>query len=86
MQEKRPAEKVLEAAARPKELAEPSALPGSSINPSFAHEFALMKKLLSSFQTKMQAQDEKILDLSNQMTKLAHVNLKLNADNKVLKD
>jgi hypothetical protein len=31
-------------------------------------------------------QDDKIIELSNQVTKLAQVNLKLNADNKVMRD
>lgn len=33
----------------------------------------------------MKSQESKIVELSDQVTKLAHVNLKLNADNKLLK-
>ena len=44
-----------------------------------------MKKLMVSMQQKLKTQDDKIIELSNQVTKLAHVNLKLNADNKVLR-
>ena len=51
----------------------------------FAQDFAVMKKLIASFQNKLQSQDQKILELSNQVTKLAQVNLKLNADSKVMR-
>lgn len=51
----------------------------------FAQEFALMKKMIIQFQTKFKSQNEKIGELQNQVTKLAHVNLKLNADNKIIR-
>mmetsp|Transcript_35456 Transcript_35456/g.54255 ORF Transcript_35456/g.54255 Transcript_35456/m.54255 type:complete len:174 (-) Transcript_35456:504-1025(-) len=52
----------------------------------FGDEFALMKKLMSRFQKKIESQDDKILELSCQMSKLSQVNLKLNADNKVIRE
>ena len=45
----------------------------------------MMKKLMVSMQQKVKTQESKIVELSDQVTKLAHVNLKLNADNKLLK-
>ena len=51
----------------------------------FSKDFAIMKKLMVSMQQKMKSQENKIVELSDQVTKLAHVNLKLNADNKLLK-
>ena len=51
----------------------------------FSKDFAIMKKLMVGMQQKMKSQENKIVELSDQVTKLAHVNLKLNADNKLLK-
>ena len=63
----------------------PKEVESNSVPQGFAQEFTMMKKLVASFQTKLQSQDHKILELSSQVTKLAQVNLKMNADNKVLK-
>lgn len=44
-----------------------------------------MKKMIVQFQSKFKSQDTKIGELQSQVTKLAHVNLKLNADNKIIR-
>ena len=56
------------------------------LNPPSHNEISMLKKLIVSFQQKLMNQDDKIIELSNQVTKLAQVNLKLNADNKVMRD